>query len=490
MDPRERRIGEYALEIDRVLDEWGYKHPVGLRDRKKSEIEFWLNNFWPSEIADAVLLLGNIQYKPDQMIRDAIAVLSRELTRIVGGGLERTRFYPLGLSASSSGGMYLYDFRKSLGLREDQFAVWSRDEVNTDAETLVFFDDMIGSGDQASRFFREHLSGVRQRVVYVSVFAFERGLDRVRGNSGFAQVISGITLSDEERAFGEDSQVFQSVAERRRVREIAEKWGSKLYPQHPLGYDDTQSLVVFQHNTPNNTLPIIWAGPNNEKSPGEIWAPLWQRRWMSGEAATQSSRSVSDQGTSSHGRRVSSSVPTFRDILLRDWQELANEELPSPHTRNSAPPPFSPKPSSEVDYVSGWNVRLRAGKRYKLTYQFGTNDSWAEIEIVLYQREQQMGASGGGWKRVMSAGAVTSSAWPEEVTPQSEDWLVTCWGKTIIGWDAPWWAFAPETYDEDKEKGVLALSFAGHHGIGSQSELSEVPTLSGSRSVLRLRALD
>jgi len=44
-----------------------------------------------------------------------------------------------------------------------------------------------------------------------------------------------------------------------------------------LGYDDSQSLIVFPHNTPNNTLPIIWAGNKNEKEIGVPWNPIWER---------------------------------------------------------------------------------------------------------------------------------------------------------------------------------------------------------------------
>ena len=77
--------------------------------------------------------------------------------------------------------------------------------------------------------------------------------------------------------------------------------------------------------------------------------------------------------------------PPFRDIQLRHWQEIPLEERPHqrPEPLPKKCPPFEPKPDGEVDYVAGWNIRLRAGVRYRLTYDFGKNDAWREIEIVL-----------------------------------------------------------------------------------------------------------
>jgi|GEM_PF-3346092 len=493
MNPRQEQIKQRLPQIERVLDDWGCTSQVApFRFKKKSQILCWLNNFLPSEIDDAFLLLDKIQYQDDQVIRDAIASLSQELIRVLGRRLDRSHFCPLGLSPSSSGGLYLYDFCHNLNLNERQFLAWPPREINSDVEALVFFDDMIGSGNQAIRFFREHLTGLAQPLLYVSVFAFQQGLDRVRADGGFETVLAGVPLSDEERAFGEESRVFQDVTQRLRIKSLAEKYGRLLYPSHPLGYDNTQSLLVFPHNTPNNTLPVIWAGPNNEKAPGKLWSPLWERRRTSGAAARPAGPGVPQHGTPARSPFLHTSFPPFRDILLRRWQEISFEERPHPFPpiTNNASPPFPPKLSGEVDYVAGWNIRLLVGARYELTYDFGKNDGWPEIEIVLYQRVPRMAPGGGLWKRVVSAGAVSSGEGASEVTPQSEDWLITCWGKTQIAWDAPWWAFAPETYDLDTRNAVLALSFADQKGLDVDGGLSTFPAMAGSRSALHMRAVD
>jgi hypothetical protein len=184
------------------------------------------------------------------------------------------------------------------------------------------------------------------------------------------------------------------------------------------------------------------------------------------------------------------SFPAFRDILLKRWQEIPIEERPRPFPPVTATSsfPFPLKPPGEIDYVEGWHVRLRSNVRYRLAYTFCTNDLWPEIEIVLFQRLLANDRGVGVWKRVVSAGAITSGEAASDVTPQSEDWLITCWGKTLIAWDAPWWAFVPETYDLDPNGTVLTLSFSAPDDTHRDGSLSTFPAREGARSALVMHA--
>ena len=119
------------------------------------------------------------------------------------------------------------------------------------------------------------------KCYYFSLLGLERGISYIQNNSGFELVVVGEELSDEEMAFADNSQVF-SKEEQSIIRPICEKYGKILYEKHPLGYDNTQALIVFPHNTPNNTLPIIWASERNEaKYSKKIWYPLFERRKFS-----------------------------------------------------------------------------------------------------------------------------------------------------------------------------------------------------------------
>lgn len=57
------------------------------------------------------------------------------------------------------------------------------------------------------------------------------------------------------------------------LREMALCYGKLLLPLHPGGFDDNQLLIGFHHNTPDNTLPIIWA----EGTVTQAWTPAFRR---------------------------------------------------------------------------------------------------------------------------------------------------------------------------------------------------------------------
>ncbi|WP_219605177.1 phosphoribosyltransferase-like protein, partial [Vibrio parahaemolyticus] len=79
-------------------------------------------------------------------------------------------------------------------------------------------------------------------------------------------------LPSECKVFSEASEVFTEREERQYAQSICTKYGSQLQKMHPLGYQDSQLLVVFKDNCPNNSLPILWSSSNRPK-----WIPLFNR---------------------------------------------------------------------------------------------------------------------------------------------------------------------------------------------------------------------
>ena len=280
--PINNKIQERNAEIEEILDNWGFRpkgFSYGKREEKRAAIEKWLRCFSPSEFDDAFLILKKIQYHDSHMVDTYIEGLSRELKNVFGSeDLTNIRFFPLGESPASSGGNFLYSYRKELGLSESVFPYTPLNETDlSDVKALVFFDDIIGSGHQAVKFAKRNLQDIKIDKYYVSFLAFEEGYRKVNEKRCFKQVIVHNIISDELRAFSTNSQVFPDKDTRERIKILCTKYGEKLY-EHPLGYDNSQALIVFPHNTPNNTLPIIWASDKNEKKPGYIWYPVWERK--------------------------------------------------------------------------------------------------------------------------------------------------------------------------------------------------------------------
>ncbi|MGE0264538.1 MAG: hypothetical protein AB7V06_17815, partial [Candidatus Obscuribacterales bacterium] len=76
------------------------------------------------------------------------------------------------------------------------------------------------------------------------------------------------------KCFSDTSNVFETSKDRASAKRVVEDIGLKLRPDKPLGYQDSQMLVVFHDNCPNNTLPILWAKPENHLFE---WNPLFLR---------------------------------------------------------------------------------------------------------------------------------------------------------------------------------------------------------------------
>lgn len=265
--------------IDAVLARWQI---ISEREKltKKAEVLGWLDNFDPSEKEDMFAILENIEVISYGKIRDWIENLSGELKKIFQNDFSAVRIFPLGNSPSASGSNFLYDFRKELKISQKCFPFEHFTKIDlTGIKALVFVDDIIGSGDQATRFASKIFPTIPQNInkYYVVLLALEKGLNKVKKDAGFTMVIPAKVLSEEHKAFSPQSCYFKDPKQRERLKEICSKYGERLYPEDPLGYEDSQSLFVFPHNVPNNTLPIIWAGPESESQPGVPWKPLWKR---------------------------------------------------------------------------------------------------------------------------------------------------------------------------------------------------------------------
>jgi hypothetical protein len=328
------KIQEMSDKIEEILDKWGMGKESSFRDRKKAEIKEWFSNFQPSEFDDALLILEKIQYYDGHKVDMIIKHLSNELRDVFGCDLSKILFYPLGDSPASSGGIFLYLYRKELGLPENVFPYTPLNETDlSDVNALVFFDDIIGSGHQAVTFAKKNLQSIGIDKYYVSFLAFEEGLKKVNGKKCFKQVIVHEILSDELRAFSVNSQVFPDKDTKERIKKLCIKYGEELY-KYPLGYDNSQALIVFPHNTPNNTLPIIWASVNNEKKPGCIWHPIWERK-KEPKQKSNDYRQIKKQYTDKERRQIiADTIVTEHEIEVTDIdQSSANEQKVATHLK-------------------------------------------------------------------------------------------------------------------------------------------------------------
>jgi hypothetical protein len=232
-----------------------------------------------------------------QEVRDSLGG-SRDETQIeiaVTEAISRTRFLGVG-NPSESGVHLLYYFRQENGLKKSLFldsaAVFANEQLpdgstrrtlaQTDVDRYVFVDDICGSGKTAIAYSKNILADIlalnpNAKLHYLSMFALSDGLDKVRKETRFGDNCAAVfELDASYKCLADSSRILQAAPphiDGQSLRKIALSYGKQLVPRHPAGYENSQLLLGFHHNTPDNTLPIIWA----EGSGSRAWTPAFRR---------------------------------------------------------------------------------------------------------------------------------------------------------------------------------------------------------------------
>ena len=285
-------------------------------------VDQWLNNFKGefecegTERAHALYLLSKFLFLGRNEVRQLLRAMFVELVRhplttevrthlndpmdfekIYQGyvsEIEGARFLGLG-NPAESGTHILYDFRHAnriptryfvdphelfTGGLNDPTSRWQFPDVHR----LIFIDDFCGTGIQARDMGAKYVPLMRQvatrsnvsiKVWYLTLLATTDGLEYLRRARVFDRVECVSELDTSYRAFDVDSQLYArppSGISKAKAEEIARRYGERLQPGDPLGYGNSQLLVGFHHNVPDNTLPII-----SHDQPQLPWYPVFPR---------------------------------------------------------------------------------------------------------------------------------------------------------------------------------------------------------------------
>lgn len=301
-----------------ILNERAWEHKLD-----NDSINRWLGNFTGKsglpvdvERLHALYLLSQFLYFGSREIRVLLraiynelflAPLVKEVREELGGirdlsvirpaleeAFRKTRFLGVG-NPSESGVHLLYYFRQENGLSKKQFAdnaqIITRDKDSgerilryPEIERYVFVDDVCGSGETAVRYSDSFLSEILSlnsnvKVYYFCLFANSDGMNVVRRDSIFGENCGAVYEFDSSyKCLSDDSRFFKSMpkgVDLESARLVATKYGEILCPAHPLGYMNSQMLLGFAHNTPDNTLPIIWMDGDN--NPFSSWSSAFKR---------------------------------------------------------------------------------------------------------------------------------------------------------------------------------------------------------------------
>ena len=277
------------------------------------DIEQWLSNFRGDHANDvdterlhAMHLLASFTYFGERELRALVRSMYRDyfsypiiqrirtrlnrtkdteqVQRVHDEEVRATRFLPLGSSAESSAHI-LYWFRQENEIAPGLFDLGAPSGKAKDgplpATRIVFIDDLCGSGSQAVRYGKRGVATAREMVgqscecICLFLFATEVGIAKVYAAGVFDSVQAVSILDASYRTYDVKSRIFRRpppYISRETSRLVAEGYGMEIYPGGPLGWDDGQLLIGFHHNTPNNTLPILWW-----RSDDHNWKPAFPR---------------------------------------------------------------------------------------------------------------------------------------------------------------------------------------------------------------------
>lgn len=148
----------------------------------------------------------------------------------------------------------------------------------SDKKVIFLLDDFIGTGNQAVRSWKKKIivssnykSNKHIKFLYLALTGFLAGVENIEKNTDMKVILGTHPMDNSFRCFSDSSLIYKDVAERKKAKEIMESAGKMLY-EYPLGYENDQAAVAFFHNTPNNSLPVIW-----KRMPDGSWYPLFER---------------------------------------------------------------------------------------------------------------------------------------------------------------------------------------------------------------------
>ncbi len=294
MSELEEFLSSQKDKIEKLLNGW-YTPNDPQRVTKELEIRKWLSN--PEfnthndgicVYEDAFFLLSKIEYVQDSAIDDHIKFVMRALKgHLKDLGIEKKDIIFRSLSDSIPNGVssYLKRFSEIMHLDERQIPQSGLgDVVNKRPKAIVFVDDLVGSSANIQKFAAAHDRELRScekkkiKLFHLSFFCFNDNISLLKNI--FHKVETSRVLTKANKAFEEENPIFRKdKAARLRIKKWCRALGEDLYSKGPLGYDDSQLLIVFRTNTPNNTLPIFWAGiaSESEDQAAKRWSPVFPR---------------------------------------------------------------------------------------------------------------------------------------------------------------------------------------------------------------------
>lgn len=305
-------LNAYVNRIEAAISLWPVK--VSMDHAIK-----WILQFDAEDYSLAVRILENIDVLGSSDIRSSLEAAHAKLARKIsekGNPIkgDNTLYAGIGDTAKS-GGLIAYHYRVTVDIPEDDFFS-GEDEKNLDLskiENIVLVDDVIGTGKTITKEVTRLAESIyplsRTRNIFVlTVAGYEEGMQHIVDKTG-ATVVCALEYSSKDTVSNLDATFynFLPMSERSESLERIKRYCRSISTSE-LGFGGVGGLLVFDHNTPNTTLPIIWHN-------GKGWLPLFPRATRIPGAA-KVLKGAEDERAKQDAIQTSANQPTTTELTL------------------------------------------------------------------------------------------------------------------------------------------------------------------------------
>lgn len=287
---REELLKIQSDEIVNLVENWGIYRGQKITTDK---VRAWLEQFPSTREQRAMFkILENLHFYSNSYMRSKMKEIHDMVVRSLGREKERYQrkrsdiivsyLDKVAKSGADFASLYAEEADIYVGNVIEKHKLNEELKKRMDIKAVIFIDDFVGTGDQASSNLKEIndiLSDIKEqnlKVIFVAVVATKDGWTKVKAAVETFNIPMEIhyceILNETEQIFNENSNVFPDISERELAKITATKYGKLLVKDNPLGYGGVGVSVVFERSCPNGTIPILWAENKTHN-----WFPLFKR---------------------------------------------------------------------------------------------------------------------------------------------------------------------------------------------------------------------
>jgi hypothetical protein len=271
--PKPRNTAIDAVRLSQWRDNFSGYVPKTVTEAR---ITAWLRQFSETDKDLAARVLDTLEFYSGEYVGDALRKALRALPgwhKDANRRKGKWRFVEASQASGTSAGVMLHRFRVANGLDSGQHnALFITPSHLTDErlgpdDTLVYMDDVIGSGKQMCdgwNDFLGELSAGAGKMYYLVIAAFKTGRDKVHSETDL-EVRASHLLGERYNFFAPECPHFSPEEKEQLLSYCKRAW-----KKNPKGIGECGLGVVFFHRCPNVTIPVLHFAQQG-------WKPLFPR---------------------------------------------------------------------------------------------------------------------------------------------------------------------------------------------------------------------